>query len=162
MFYWRIHRTNRFSWYFKKTTKSKLVPNESNVFWLLKINFPVVKFTKLQSMQKLCQWLLVSRSNETVKDSHTGESTTTEWQAGTQAGASFQPAGSSGQDKASLFKTPPTTQRKWKSSPCCLTSPHTETHTQPLRWSQVGEHACMCKQHRQQHMCMPAQIDGYM
>lgn len=63
-------------------------------------------------MQKLCQWLLVSRSNETVEDSHTGESTTTEWQAGTQAGASFQPAGSSGQDKASLFKTPPTTQRK--------------------------------------------------
>lgn len=49
--------------------------------------------------------------------------------AGRQAAASFQPAGSSGQDKASLFKTPPTPQRKWESSPCCLTRSPLTTHT---------------------------------
>lgn len=42
----------------------------------------------------------------------TGWSATAEWLAGEQAAASFQPAGSSRQDKASLFKTPPTPQRK--------------------------------------------------
>ena len=62
----------------------------------------------------LCDWLLPLSRDETAEqeDFYTGVSTTAGWRAGKQAAASFQPAGSSGQDKASLFKTPPTPHRK--------------------------------------------------
>lgn len=33
------------------------------------------------------------------------------------------------------------------------TQKHTHRHTQALRWSQVGEHACMCKQHTDNGTC---------
>lgn len=84
------------------------MPSASNVTWQQHICFSAVEFSLL------CLWLLFVRRNETAEqeDSYPGTSTTVEWQAGEQAAASFQPAGSSGQDKASLFKTPPTPQRK--------------------------------------------------
>lgn len=46
------------------------------------------------------------------EDFSTGGCTAEERRAGKQAAAGLQPTGSSGQDKASLFKTPPTPQRK--------------------------------------------------
>lgn len=120
-----IWETHNITWYLsglnlRKSTKLVLI--ESNVTWQQQISFSAVEFSML------CLWLLFLRRNETAEqeDSYTGGSVTAEWQAGEQAAASFQPAGSSGQDKASLFKTPPIPQRKWESSPCRLTSPHTD------------------------------------
>lgn len=73
-------------------------------------------YSPIKSLYKtfLCDWLLFLKRNETAEqeDFYARGSTTAEWRAGEQAAASFQPAGSSRQDKASLFKTPPTPQRK--------------------------------------------------
>lgn len=102
--------------------------NKSNACWVtcnLTTEIILQFYPLIKSLNKvlLCHWLWLLWRNETAEqeDYFAGGSTTAEWRAGKQAATSFQPSGSREQDKASLFKTPPTSQIKWESCPCCLT-----------------------------------------